>query len=400
MDQESFHAHLQAELQALEESGNLRTLRTVRPDGAYLWHQGKRYLNLSSNDYLGLSASPYASLPLDDCYRDIFGAEAMSGFAHGNPASRLMTGNSPEYEALESGLRALFPGRAALVLSCGYMANSGLMPALAGKDDLILADKLVHASILEGLQHTGTEFRRFRHNDANHLEHLLRQAHDRQVWVIIESIYSMDGDLAPLREIVELKQRYGFRLYVDEAHAFATCGPQGAGYCAQEGLGEEADILVCTFGKALAGAGAGVICHPLVKRYLINRMRPLIFSTALPPATLRWDALMVHELHTPTLSAQGLPPMAGLRQRLSDVVALFNRLAGTASRTAIIPLPAGSNERALQMAAEGACAGYWLTAIRHPTVARGSERIRLSLHAGLTDDQITRLTQCLCKKPG
>lgn len=399
-DKVSFLARIQAELQTLEESGNLRTLRTVRPDGVYLWHNGRRYLNLSSNDYLGLSASPYASLPLDDCYREVFGAEAMSGFAHGNPASRLMTGNSPEYEALESGLQALFPGRAALALGCGYMVNSGLMPALASKDDLILADKLVHASIIEGLQHIGAEFRRFRHNDANHLEHLLQQTHDRQVWVIIESIYSMDGDLAPLREIVELKQRYGFRLYVDEAHAFATCGPQGAGYCAQEGLGEEADILVCTFGKALAGAGACVICHPLLKRYLINKMRPLIFSTALPPATLRWDALMVHELHTPTLSEPGLPPMAGLRQRLSDVIALFNTLAGTASRTAIIPLPAGSNERALQMAADGARAGYWLTAIRHPTVARGSERIRLSLHAGLSDRQITLLTQCLCKKPG
>lgn len=396
----AFESRLQAALQEWENQGNMRTVRTVRPDGLYLWHEGRRYLNLSSNDYLGLSASPYASLPINACYRDIFGASAMGSHDHGNPASRLMTGNSPEYEILENELQTLFPGRAALVVGCGYMANSGLMPALAGKGDMILADKLVHASIIEGLQHTGAAFRRFRHNDANHLERLLQQAKAEQTWVIVESIYSMDGDLAPLRDIVELKHRYGFNLYVDEAHAFATCGPQGAGYCAALGLAHEADILVCTFGKALAGAGACVICDPLVRRYLINKLRPLIFSTALPPITLRWDALMVHEMHTPTLAAQGLPPMGSLRQQLSSIIGKFNQLAGTLSPTAIIPLPAGSNERALQMAADGAKAGYWLTAIRHPTVARGSERIRLSLNAGITTQQLSDLTQALCMNPG
>lgn len=393
-------ARLASELQALEQAGNLRTLHTLRPDGLYVWSEGRRFLNLSSNDYLGLSASPYAAIDANESYKAIFGADAMSRFAHGSPASRLMTGNSPEYEALESGLTALFPGKAALTLGCGFMANSGLMPALAQKGDLILADKLVHASIIEGLLRSEAEFRRFRHNDVGHLEHLLQLAKAKTVWVAIESVYSMDGDLAPLQDIMALKRRYGFRLYVDEAHSFATRGPNGAGCCAELGLVDETDLILCTFGKAVAGAGAAVICSPTIRRYLVNAMRPLIFSTAIPPETLRWNALIVHEMHNPSLVSRGLPPIASLRTRLAEVVSLFNKMAGTQAATPIIPLPAGSNERALQMAADGAEAGFWLTAIRHPTVPRGGERIRLSLNAGLSGNHLSGLVNAICKNLG
>lgn len=398
-EENSLYERIGQELQRLETAGNSRHLRTVRPDGIYLWHQGKRYLNLSSNDYLGLSATPYAHIDLPTYHRDLYGENSQSSFLHGNPASRLMTGNSVEYRILEEELETLFPSKKALVLTCGYMVNSGLMPALAGKGDLILADKLVHASIIEGMQHTGAEFKRFRHNDIGRLAHLLQQAKARTVWVIVESAYSMDGDLAPLQEIAALKETYGFCLYVDEAHSFATRGPQGAGYGAQLGILDQIDLLVCTFGKALAGAGACVLCHPTVHRYLVNKMRPLIYSTALPPTTLMWDAMAIHEMHSPTLTAQGLPSMASLRQKLSHAIATFNAQAGTASETPIIPIMAGSNERALQLVQQGAEAGYWLTAIRHPTVPVGQERIRLSLHAGLTDEQLTSIA-ALCNISG
>lgn len=396
----AWEARLQSELSRLEEAGNLRRLTELRAEGLYLASESGRYLNLSSNDYLGLTASAYAALPLEEYWDSTFGASTRSPFRHGNPASRLMTGNSPEYGVLEAELAALYPGRDALVLSCGYMVNAGLMPALAGADDLILADKLVHASIIEGLQHTAAPFRRFRHNDVSHLEHLLRGAKPGQlVWVILESVYSMDGDLAPLEDILALRERYDFRLYVDEAHAFGVRGPNGAGYCAELGCDERVDLLVCTFGKALAGAGACVICSPAVKRYLVNKMRPLIFSTALPPCTLEWDAAIVHEMRCETLAARGYPSLSSLRARLGERIRLFGQLTALTPQTQIVPLPAGSNDRALELAERGREAGFWLTAIRHPTVPPGSARIRLSLNAALSDHHLHELA-ALCNKLG
>lgn len=393
-------ARLHTELAALEQTGNTRTLRTVRPDGLHLWHQGKRYLNLSTNDYLGLTATPYAQLPLTDYWQQTFGTEATTPYPHGNPASRLMTGNSPEYTILEDELASLFPGKEALVLSCGYMVNSGLMPALTTPDDLILADKLVHASIIEGLHHSPAPFRRFRHNDLNHLETLLKSAKPGQtVWVIVESIYSMDGDLAPLHDILTLRERYPFRLYIDEAHSFGVRGPHGAGHCAELGIADQVDLIVCTFGKALAGAGACVLCSPLMRRYLINRMRPLIFSTALPPCTLQWDSIVVHEMRTATLASRGYPSLATLRQQLADHITRLSGLTSLSPTSQIIPLPAGSNERALAIARHGLEQGLWLTAIRHPTVPQGSARIRLSLNAGLTTEHISTIA-AICNNPG
>ena len=391
---------IETALGELEAAGNLRTLRTVVPEGIFLRHEGKRYLNLSSNDYLGLRASAYAGIDLCDYAARTWGQERLSAFPHGNPASRLMTGNSAEYDIAESELEQLFPGRAALVLGCGFMANSGLMPALAEKGDLILADKLVHASIIEGLQHTPAEFRRFPHNDTAALEKQLQRAEPGQtVWVIIESLYSMDGDLAPLADIVALKQRYGFRLYVDEAHSFGVRGPQGKGYAAELGLEAAVDLMVVTFGKALAGAGAAVICSPLLRRWLINRMRPLIFSTALPPITLLWDAMVLHEMRTESLKGERFPGTDALRAHLAELVHDFSAAAGIPAASHIIPLPCGSNERALAVAEAGRERDLWLTAIRHPTVPQGTARIRLSLHAGMSMPDLHPLID-LCKKIG
>ncbi len=391
---------IETALADLEAAGNLRTLRTVVPEGIYLRHEGKRYLNLSSNDYLGLSASAYAGIDLHRYAARTWGQERLSAFAHGNPASRLMTGNSAEYDIVEEELEKLFPGRAALVLGCGFMANSGLMPALAEKGDLILADKLVHASIIEGLQHTNAAFRRFPHNDVAALEQQLQRAEEGQtVWVIIESLYSMDGDLAPLADIVELKKKYGFYLYVDEAHSFGVRGPQGKGYAAELGLEHDVDLMVVTFGKALAGAGAAVICAPLLRRWLINRMRPLIFSTALPPVTLLWDALVLHEMRTESLKGDLYPGTDTLRAHLAELIEKFSAASGIPAASHIIPLPCGSNERALAVAEAGRERELWLTAIRHPTVPQGTARIRLSLNAGMTLHDLSPLLD-LCKKIG
>lgn len=393
-------ARLLDELNTLEAAGNLRQLNTARSEGLYLVCNGRRYLNLSSNDYLGLEASPYAGICLTDYWDRHFGEKTRSPFPHSSPSSRLMTGNCPEYDVLESELAALYPEREALVLSCGYMVNSGLWPALTGAGDLILADRLAHASILAGLQQSSANFRRFRHNDVAHLEHLLQGAGDaREIWVVVESVYSMDGDRAPLREILELREKYSFRLCVDEAHAFGVFGPHGAGHCAELGLDGQVDLLVCTFGKALAGAGACVICSSLVKRYLINKMRPLIFSTALPPCTLQWDTMVVHEMRTESLKAEGYPGLDARRDHLRALVRELSSRTGLKIETQIVPLHAGSNEQALAMAESGREAGLWLTAIRHPTVPLGSARLRLSLRAGLTDEHMNSIVD-LCNNFG
>ncbi len=315
-----------------------------------------------------------------------------------------MTGNGEAYHELEQELRLLYPQREAVICSCGFMANCGLMPALAEKHDLILADKLVHASLIDGLKLSPAPWRRFRHNDCEHLESLLRGAEGKaeQIWVVVESLYSMDGDAAPLAEIVELKQRYGFHLIVDEAHAFGVRGSHGRGLCAELGLVEQVDIIMCTFGKALAGAGACLICSPLMRDYLVNRMRSLIFTTALPPATLYWVGAMVRELRGEFLAkAQPdiYPSLSARRAHLAALVETWQQLAGMPASSHIIPIFAGSNERALRMAHEAREAGYWLTAIRPPTVPEGAARLRLSIHAGLSMQQVEELA-ILCKRLG
>ncbi len=380
-----------------EASGRGRSLCTLRQDGLYLYSGNKRYLNLSSNDYLGLSVLDYSELDLPAYYRREFGSHSISSFPHGSPASRLMTGNCPEYDVLESELGALFPDKQALVLSCGYMANSGLLPALAQKGDMVLADRLVHASIIEGMR--SLPFHRFRHNDLRHLQDILRRTtHPERTWVVVESIYSMDGDYAPLRELAELRNTYGFRLYVDEAHSFGVCGPRGAGLCAQQGVLDAADLLVCTFGKALAGAGACVLCAPAVRQYLVNTLRPLIYSTALPPCTLQWVGMVVREMRSRTF-APGVPDMAVQRNKLAALVQKTSELTGQPAGSHIIPILIGSDKRAVEIAQTGRREGLWLTAIRPPTVPAGSARIRLSLHAELPPEHLNRAFQ-ICNKAG
>ena len=283
------------------------------------------------------------------------------------------------------------------MLSSGYMVNSGLLPALAQEGDVVLADRLVHASIIEGMR--TLPFRRFRHNDMQHLQDMLsRMTHPEKAWVVVESVYSMDGDRADLRELAKLRRKYGFRLYVDEAHTFGVYGTHGAGLCMEEGIVDEVDILVCTFGKALAGAGACVLCAPAVRQYLVNTLRPLIYSTALPPCTLQWVGMVVHEMRGPTM-IDGVPDVAAQRAKLAKLIQHASDITGQMNGTQIIPVVVGSDTRALEIAQVGRDAGIWLTAIRPPTVPEGSARIRISLHAELKVEQLHHVFT-ICSKVG
>lgn len=298
-----------------------------------------------------------------------------------NPSSRLVTGNSADYDELEAAISRLYKGKAALVFGSGYLANSGILPAVTKKGDLVLADKLVHASIIDGLRLCECDFKRFRHNDLAHLEALLRRAKG-DVWVVTESIFSMDGDLAPLREIIELKKRYGFSIYLDEAHAFGVRGG-GAGYAAEMGLGGDVEVIIGTFGKALVSTGAFVATSEIVREVLINKMRTLIFSTALPPISLQWTKMIVDLL--PSLEPQ------------RDHLRRLQKLLGGQSQ--IIPIVAGSNAAALEMALQMREEGFWVMPIRYPTVPQGQARVRISLSAGLAENDIKRFAE-LCKRIG
>ncbi len=359
-------------LNTLSGQDNLRILHTFSAaNGSTIDHLGSRYVNLSSNDYLGLSDD----MELQKTFLESILTQKK--FVMSNPSSRLVTGNSDDYDALEDAVARLYTDKKILVLGSGYLANSGVLPALTDKADLVLADKLVHASIIDGLRLCKCDWARFRHNDLDHLEALLRKADGRKTWVVTESIFSMDGDRVPLKELVELKKKYGFLLYLDEAHAFGVRGRNGGGCAVEGGLDGDVDVLVGTFGKALASYGAFVATSEKVREVLVNRMRTLIFSTALPPLSLQWTRSMVELLPK-------------IEQRRDHLRRLTELLGG---ETHIIPLMAGDNARALKMASQMREAGFWVAPIRYPTVPRGQARIRISLSAALTEGDIERFSQ-------
>lgn len=360
---------------------NFRSLKEVQIKQKELRYANKSYLNLSSNDYLHLSNAAmqreFLSCVIDSP------DQLMS-----NPSSRLITGNSSHYTLLEDKLARLYQKEAALVLSSGYMVNSGALPAMTSKRDLVVADKLVHASIIEALRLLPCKFERYRHNDMNHLESILSSSKGsyESIYIVTESIFSMDGDIAPLKELIELKEQYDAKLYLDEAHAIGTRGEQGLGLAQEQGVMDRVDYIVGTMGKSLSSQGGFLICDTPTKELMVNRMRTLIFSTAIPPISLLWSSYMLdriveakeHRAHLATISTM-----------------VQESIEGNISASNIIPIITGSNSSALELAAHLRELGYWTTAIRYPTVAKGSARIRLSLTADITLEEINRLIKDL-----
>lgn len=380
---------IESTLEQLARSENLRELRPMQSRAEWIVHQGREYYNLSSNDYMGLSDTRLQSLFFESLNTSNSGEFLMS-----NPSSRLLTGNSLHYTALEDSLAQLFGAPAALVLSSGFLLNSGLIAVLGQKGDLLLCDKLVHASIIDGTRLSEATTMRYRHNDMSHLERLLEShaAEYRRTIVVTESIFSMDGDRAPLGELARLEQAYDFELYIDEAHAFGTEGTNGCGavesYNATAAAPLRVDYLVATMGKALASQGAFVICSTQVRELLVNRLRTLIFSTALPPISLMWSRFLIERL--PTLEAQ--------RTHLRHLIGIMEQALGP-QQSHIVPMHAGENSRALEISEAMREAGYWVAAIRHPTVPQGQARLRISLSAAHSSQKIKQFAT-LCKRFG
>jgi 8-amino-7-oxononanoate synthase len=381
MDQQSrrpFLNRLQADLAELESRAQLRHLEFV-PD-----------LNYCSNDYLGLSTDPR----LRTAIREALAA----GDRISSTGSRLLSGHAQIWEELESEIAEFAGSEAALYFNSGYAANTGLFSCLLKNNDIVFSDSANHASIIDGIRLSGAGKVIYPHLDLNALEDGLRKSdsYAGQRFIVTESLFSMDGDRAPMPELALLAERYGAELIVDEAHATGVLGPQGRGLVADAGATQRVLAVVHTCGKALASTGAFVLCSRVLKEYLINHARPFIFSTALPP----YVAAQTRAAYS--IAAKADAERASL---LQTATYLRTRLAANGFDTArsnsqIVPVMLGQNERAIAVAAQLREDGFAVRAIRPPTVPQGTARLRLSLTVKHTTAMIDRLVDSLLRARG
>lgn len=363
----SLESKLQERLRAREEQGLLRQLR-AQSDG----------IDFCSNDYLNLASDAELKAAID-------AADSVTS-ASGSTGSRLISGNSPAVEALEAEIASFHKSPAALLFSSGYAANIALFSCLLGSGDTLITDRLVHASILDGVQLSKARHLRFHHNDLDSLETRLRSASGNIV-IGVESVYSMDGDAAPLLQLVELAEHYGAALIVDEAHSVGVEGPAGAGAVVAAGLEQRVLARLFTFGKALGLHGAAVVGSDLLRQYLVNFARPFIFSTAPPP----------HFVESARAVYRYLPNLDVRRAQLRDRILYFREQVKTTgfewldSNSAIQSVIIPGNVEVRRIAAELQGAGCHVVPIVAPTVPAGTERIRITLHANTSNAEIDRL---------
>lgn len=360
-------------LDELRSEGRLRAIPPHR--------KGQPLVDLCSNDYMALARRA------DEWREEFHGRFPRVGMT--SSASRLLAADQEIYFMLEDFLARAY-GRPALLFNSGYHANTGLIGALSRPGTLWLSDKLIHASAIDGIRLASADFRRIPHNDAGAVRRAVekfRGSYERII-ILVESIYSMDGDTADLAALRGIKREFpGVMLYVDEAHAVGAVGPRGLGLSAEAGVLDDVDILVGTFGKACASAGAFAIMNGELKEYIVNTARSLIFSTALPPVSAAWSLLMLEKL----------TDMDGLRLRLREIGRRFRsgieEITGrpNPSRSAIVPMLTGDARKAVALSHELERNGILALPIRRPTVPPGGERIRFSLNASLSAGETDRL---------
>ncbi|MDR2195825.1 MAG: 8-amino-7-oxononanoate synthase [Gallionellaceae bacterium] len=377
-------SNLQSDLEHRAAQGLLRRRRALESaQGArVVVVEGKSCLSFCSNDYLGLANHPRVIAAMRR------GAER---YGAGSGASHLVSGHFAAHEELENALAAFARKPAALLFSTGYLANFGAVQALVGRDDTIFADRLNHASLNDAMLLSRAEVKRYRHNDPAHLEQLLATASRGRKLVITDAVFSMDGDLAPLPELLALCERYDAWLLVDDAHGFGVLGREGRGALAHFNLDSPRIIYMATLGKAAGVAGAFVAAESIVIETLIQQARSYIYTTASPPAlaaaTLESLALLREE--------------EGRRERLQKLIAqLHTSLSGLPwtlmpSTTPIQPLLIGENEAAVTLSEALRERGIWVPAIRPPTVPQGTARLRISLSAAHEEADVARLVEML-----
>jgi glycine C-acetyltransferase/8-amino-7-oxononanoate synthase len=356
-------------LAEIRSEGLLRELRTVGgPQGPRVELEGRQVLLLCSNNYLGLADHPRVRQAA---------AEAAMRWGAGAGASRLISGNMPPHAALEERLADFKGAESALLFGSGYLANSGVIAALAGRDEVVFSDELNHASIIDGCRLARAKTFVYRHGDVEHLAWGLRKAGGRAALIVSDGVFSMDGDVAPLAPLVDLARRHGCRLMVDEAHGTGAVGPGGRGAVAEAGLTGEVDLIVGTLGKALGSYGAYACGSRELIEYLLNTARPFIFSTALPPTVVAAASAALELLIARPRQVDRLA---------SNATVLREALAGEGldvgpSRTQIVPVLVGDAADSVALCERVLERGVFGQAIRPPTVPAGTSRLRLTVMA-------------------
>lgn len=358
-------------LKTLDDNSHLRSVKSFsKKDEKYVYFGEKRLLNLSSNNYLGIADNRR----ITEEFMKFIGGK----YSFGSASARLLTGNLPVYKDLENLLAKLYNKESALIFNSGYHANVGITSALAQKGDVIFSDKLNHASIIDGMKLSQGKFFRYQHNNMQSLEQLLIREREnyKNAIIITESVFSMDGDIADLAKIVELKKKYNCILAVDEAHAFGVFGKTGLGIAEHLNLTGEIDLLIGTFGKAVGSVGAFVVGDKTLIDFLINKSRPFIFSTALPPINIAYTKWVIENK---------LPDTFEKREKMLALAQKFN------SPSHIVPVIIGENAKTVEMCEILYQNGYFTLPIRPPAVPEGTSRIRISLTTEITEKDLENL---------
>lgn len=333
----------------------------------YIYYNGKKLLNLSSNNYLGFADNAKIT--------EEFLNFAGSKYTFGSASARLLTGTLPVYKELEELITAMFGKEKTLLFNSGYHANVGINSSIAGKGDVIFSDKLNHASIIDGMRLSEGKFFRYPHNNMKALEKLLirERKNFNNAVIVSESVFSMDGDIANLQKLVELKEKYNCILILDEAHAFGVFGEKGLGVTEALGITDKVDLIVGTFGKAIGSMGAFATGSRTLIEYLTNKARSFIFSTALPPINIAFSKWIIENK---------LPNTYEKRMNMLSI----GKKAGSDSH--IIPVIIGGNKETVDICDILFHNGFFTLPIRPPTVPEGTSRLRLSLTTDITEKEI------------
>lgn len=355
----------------LAERREKNLLRVLRPAGSRrkgkIYFKDKEYFDFSSNDYLGLAGHP----ELKEASK-----KAVEELGTSSSASRLLSGDLEIHHELEEKVADLKGKGSALVFNSGYQANVGVISSLCKAGDAVFSDKLNHASILDGIFLSGARLFRFLHNDVNHLESLLKSQAGkfRECLIITETIFSMDGDRAPLKELVALKDKFGCKIMADEAHATGIFGKDGSGVVAEDDLTDRVDLIMGTFGKAMGSFGAYVAGSKKMIEYLINTCRSFIYTTALPPSVIAANLAALELLRKEPFRRKTL-----LENATYFRDELRKRGFNVRGASQIVPLIVDDTDRAVALSAGLGGKGYWVLPIRPPTVPAGESRLRFSL---------------------
>ena len=371
--------NLSEKLDELKQNDCFRTIKNIKEKfSKYIVVDDKKMLNLSSNDYLNLSTDK--DLITEFIEKNLSSNE----FLFSSASARLLTGNSACYNELENNFKKLYKKDGALLFNTGYQCNQGVVSTLLDKSDCIISDKLNHASIVSGLKLSPAEHFRYRHNDTEQLEKILSEKRNsfKNALIISESVFSMDGDIADIKKLVELKKKYNCLLMIDEAHAFGVFGDNLTGIAEKLNLLKDIDIITVTLGKSLASLGAVCVSNKTITDYLINKASSFIFSTAIPSVNVMWTNFLLTEK---------FELLKEKSEKLNDLFNYVHKIYPTISASQIIPIILGDAVKTKNKALELQSKGFYVLPINPPTVPVGTSRLRLSLNADITKEEVTEL---------